>query len=135
VVLGDARALAAEELIAKGGHVKRVTVAAAALAVAIVSWARAPATAGPAVELAGDTYILQLGDRVRVERAPVGCRASRLAQHGDRIFLDCRRAGQLPGTYGALVSGHDVLVVRFETANTAKVVFRARHEGAAERCR
>jgi hypothetical protein len=115
--------------------VKRLSVTAAVLAAAIVSWTLAPATAGPAVELAGDTYVLKLGDRVRVERAPVGCRATRLAKHGDRIFLDCRRAGQLPGTYGALVSGLDVLVVRFETANTAKVVFRARHEGAAERCR
>jgi hypothetical protein len=135
VVLGDAFAPASEELIAKGDTLIRLTAAAAVFATAIASWTLASATAGPAVELGGDTYILRLGDRVRVERAPVGCRATRLAQHGDRIFLDCRRAGQLPGTYGALVSGQDVLVVRFETANTAKVVFRARHEGAAERCR
>jgi len=134
VVLGDANALASEELIAKGENVKRLTVAAV-LAAALFPWTLAPATAGPGAQPAAETYILKLGDRVRVDRAPVGCRATRLAQYDDRVFLDCRRAGPLPGTYGALVSGREVLVVRFESAATAKVVFRARHEGAAERCR
>lgn len=135
MVLGDAPALAPEELIAKGETVKRLFVAAAVVATAIVSWTLATATAASTVQPAGKTFILQLDDRVRVDRAPVGCRATRLAQYGDRVFLDCRRAGPLPGTYGALVSGRDVLVIRFEDAATAKVVFRARHNGTAERCR
>jgi hypothetical protein len=87
---------------------------------------------GAAVE---GTIVLDLGDRVRVAGVPVGCRVTRLAQYGDQVFLDCRRAGSLAGTYGTYLGGRDVLVAQFRSAKTAKVVFRARHEGGAQRCR
>ena len=84
---------------------------------------------------AGTTTILSLGDRIRLDQVPVGCRVARLAGHGKQLFLDCRRTGSLKGTYGAYFGAAKVLVVRHLDARTAKVVFQARHEKKAERCR
>ena len=86
---------------------------------------------------AGKTTILSLGDRIQIDQVPVGCRVARLAGHGKQLFLDCRRAGALKGTYGTYFGGSKVLVVRHldSPARTAKVVFQARHEKQAERCR
>jgi hypothetical protein len=81
-----------------------------------------------------DTVVVSLGDRVRVDGTPVGCRVTRLAEHGNRVFVDCRRAGPLKGTYGTYVGERDVVVVRFVDASTAKIVYQARHEGGAKRC-
>lgn len=89
---------------------------------------------GDARAASDETVTLSLGDRVRVARAGVGCRVTRLAGHGNRAYVDCRRAGALRGTYGAYFGEDKVLVVRFVDARTARVVFRARHEQAAERC-
>jgi hypothetical protein len=78
---------------------------------------------------------LSVGDTVRVDEAPVGCRVTRLARYGNRVFLDCRRGGRLAGTYGTYFGEKDVLVVRFVGPRKAKVVLRAQHVGEATRCR
>jgi len=81
-----------------------------------------------------DTVVVSLGDRVRIDRIPVGCRVTRLARYGNRVFVDCRRAGPLRGTYGTYFGERDVVVVRFVDARTAKVVYQARHGGMAKTC-
>ena len=69
---------------------------------------------------------LRVGDVVRVAGAAnIGCK---VRQHDRLATLDCRRAGPLRGTYGAMLNKHEVLVVRFANANVAKVVFSGRHE-------
>jgi hypothetical protein len=77
---------------------------------------------------------LDLGDRVRVEGAGIGCRVTRLSQYGGRTFLDCRRSGPLAGTYATLLGEREIAVIRFLKTRTAKVVFTARHRGAQLRC-
>jgi hypothetical protein len=64
------------------------------------------------------------GDVAKVTGAPIGCLVRR--QSGERA-LDCRRAGALVGTYGTILTPTQVLVVRFETRKTARIVFQARH--------
>ena len=83
--------------------------------------------------LPGDV-LLSLGDTIRLEDVPVGCRVMRLPRHGKRIFLDCRRGGRLAGTYGVYFSAEEVLVVRFLGPRKAKTVLQARHEGEATKC-
>jgi hypothetical protein len=90
-------------------------------------------TAGEA-RAAGDEVLVSLGDTVQVEGASIGCRITRLARYGNRIFLDCRRGGRLAGSYGTYVGERDVLVVRFVDRRRARVVLHARHEGGVERC-
>jgi hypothetical protein len=85
---------------------------------------------------AGTTTVkLVLGDAVSVQGADLGCRVTRLAGHGKRRYVECRRAGPLAGTYGTYFGRHDVLVVRFVNARTARVVLHAQHDGSAKRCR
>jgi hypothetical protein len=81
-----------------------------------------------------ETLTLEVGDRVRVEGAGIGCRVARLSHYAGRIFLDCRRAGPLAGSYGTFLGEREVSVVRFRSRHTAKVVFTARHRGAPARC-
>jgi hypothetical protein len=77
---------------------------------------------------------LDLGDRVLVDGAGIGCRVTRLSQYWGRTFLDCRRSGPLAGTYATLLGEREVSVIRFVNTRTAKVVFRARHKGTHLRC-
>jgi hypothetical protein len=77
------------------------------------------------------TVVLGVGDVMEVEGAPIGCR---VAQRDGRLMLDCRRAGRLSGTYGTLFDERRVRVTRFESSDTAKVVFKAKHRGRAKRC-
>jgi hypothetical protein len=77
---------------------------------------------------------LDLGDRVRVDGAGIGCRVTRLSQYGGRTFLDCRRSGPLAGTYATLLGEREIAVIRFVKTRTAKVVFTARHRGGHLRC-
>jgi hypothetical protein len=92
-------------------------------------------SADAAVRASNRTIALSVGDRFRVEGAPLGCRVARIQAYGSRVFVDCRRAGPLTGSYGTLVSGREAMVVRFRDARTAKVVFQAKHEGVPLRCR
>ena len=108
---------------------KRLAVLVAAAAAAGIGLLQLEAHA-----FSSDALMLSLGDRVRLERAAVGCRVTRLAGQGRQIFLDCRRAGSLRGTYGAYVGEQRVLVVRFLDSRTARVVFSARHQGSAKTC-
>ena len=81
-----------------------------------------------------DVRRASLGDTVRVDGAPVGCRVTRLAHYGNHVYLDCRRAGRLAGSYGTYFGERDVLVVKFVGPRKAKLVLRARHEGGVDRC-
>lgn len=78
---------------------------------------------------------VSIGDKVMVDEVPVGCRVTRLARYGNRVFLDCRRGGRLAGTYGTYFGKEDVLVVRFVGPRTAKVILHAHHDGEVKRCR
>jgi hypothetical protein len=71
-----------------------------------------------------------VGDIVKVAGAPIGC-AIRL-QDAERA-LDCRRIGPLRGTYGSILTGHRLLVVRFLDQKSAVVVFSAHHGQARSR--
>ena len=75
--------------------------------------------------------VLRVGDTMKVEGAPIGCQVT---QRNGRIMVDCRRAGRLAGTYGTLLDERRVRVARFQSSDTAKVVFKARHRGEAHRC-
>jgi hypothetical protein len=98
---------------------RRLIVLATALAVLAV-----PAGAFGWRESQGSTIPLAQGDIVKVTGAPIGCIVRR--QDGYPA-LDCRRIGALAGSYGAILTSRKVLVVRFESQRTAKVVFSARH--------
>ena len=87
------------------------------------------ATASPS-----ETFVASLGDRIRLEGEPVGCRVTRLAGYGPRTYIECRRTGALAGTYAALFSGKDVLIARFLGPHKARVVYRARHSGSGRNC-
>jgi hypothetical protein len=82
----------------------------------------------------GESVVVSLGDRIRLDQVPVGCRVARLAGHGSQAFVDCRRAGALRGTYGTYFGKSKVVVVRYIDSGTARVVFQARHERPADRC-
>jgi hypothetical protein len=86
---------------------------------------------GEARGAAGQTVVMRVGDVMEVEGAPIGCKVT---QRGERIVIDCRRAGRLAGTYGALFDERRVRVTRFRSSDTAKVVFKAKHRGRAHRC-
>jgi hypothetical protein len=77
------------------------------------------------------TVVLGVGDVIEVDGAPIGCRVAR--RDGLHV-IDCRRAGRLSGTYGALFDERRVRVARFTSSDTAKVVFKAKHRGRARRC-
>jgi hypothetical protein len=97
--------------------------------------ALAIARTGSDAQAASDEVRVSLGDTVQVDEAPVGCRVTRLARYGNRVFLDCRRGGRLVGSYGTYFGEKDVLVVRFVGPRKAKTVLHARHEGEVARCR
>jgi hypothetical protein len=67
---------------------------------------------------------VSLGDVAKVTGAPIGCLVRR--QNGERA-LDCRRTGLQVGSYGTVLTPTQVLVVRFESRKTARIVFQARH--------
>jgi hypothetical protein len=96
--------------------------------------ALAIARTGSQAEAASEDLRLSVGETVQVDGAPVGCRATRLARYGNRVFLDCRRGGRLIGSYGTYFGEKDVLVVRFVGPRKAKTVLHARHEGEVARC-
>lgn len=77
------------------------------------------------------TVVLGVGDVMEVDGAPIGCQVTR---RDGRVVIDCRRAGQLEGTYGTLLDERRVRVARFRSSDTAKVVFKAKHKGRPHRC-
>jgi hypothetical protein len=113
---------------------KRLATAVVTAAMLLLAWPSLSGISNSGSAAVDETVVLKLGDRIQVAGAPIGCRVTRLARHGEQVFLDCRRAGRLAGTYGTYLSGRDVLVARFSSSQSAKVVFRARHEGGSQRC-
>jgi hypothetical protein len=85
----------------------------------------------PARAQAPQTLVLHVGDRVVVDGARLGCQVVR---RGGRAVLDCRRGGDLRGTYGTMLTERRALVVRFRSPAEAKVVFTARHGASARAC-
>jgi hypothetical protein len=111
--------------------VKRLlTTTAAVLAGATAVLALAPRDGADAAG-SPQPIVLKVGDRVAVEGQPLGCRVAR--QDG-RTVMDCRRGGQLAGTYGTMLSARHATVVRYRSNTVAKVVFTATHGGGARRC-
>jgi hypothetical protein len=106
-----------------------VATAAAALAGAAATLAVAPRDDAGAAD--PRPVVLKVGDRVKIDGQPVGCR---VARQGGHAIMDCRRGGQLAGTYGTVLSARRALVVRYRSNTVAKVVFTATHGGAARRC-
>jgi hypothetical protein len=111
-----------------GGNRRRHPVRAYAVAVAAVV---AAAGAGAGVQLArggtpaaGPAIAVGQGDIVKVAGAPIGCVVRR---QDAEPALDCRRVGPLRGTYGTILTPHRVLVVRFLSQSTARIVFTGRH--------
>jgi hypothetical protein len=81
---------------------------------------------------ATEPVLLDTGQAVQVSGAPLGCRV--IAPSGVKT-LDCRVAGPLAGSYGTLMSGKRLQVVRFRSARVAKVVFIATQHGGFRTCR
>lgn len=86
---------------------------------------------GSARGAAAQTVVMRVGDVMEVDGAQIGCKVTR---RGERITIDCRRAGRLAGTYGTLFDERRVRVTRFRSSDTAKVVFKAKHRGRPHRC-
>jgi len=106
----------------------------AALASSLVTLATGRITAHAGVPAAHPELMLSIGDHFKVVGAPLGCRVVALPDYAGRVFVDCRRAGELAGRYGTLLSGGEALIVRFRDAHTAKVVFRAKQGGRFSKC-
>jgi hypothetical protein len=98
---------------------RRLILLASALAVLAV-----PAGAFGWRATQGSTIPLAQGDIAKVTGAPIGCVVRKQDSYP---ALDCRRIGLLAGSYGTILTSRKVLVVRFESQRTAKVVFSARH--------
>jgi hypothetical protein len=112
---------------------RAIAALAAAVLGATAAIAVMPPRDGGGAQAADDPAptVLRVGDRVRVDGQPVGCRVAR--QDG-RTVMDCRRAGALAGTYGTMLSSRQAMVVRYRNNSVAKVVFTATHRGASHRC-
>jgi hypothetical protein len=108
---------------------RTATTAVAAMAAAAAALAVVPRDGAGAADPA--PTVLKVGDRVTVEGEPLGCRVAR--QDG-RVVVDCRRGGQLAGTYGTMIDARKAQVVRYRSDAVAKVVFTATHRGGARRC-
>lgn len=108
---------------------RSLLLAIAVLAAAVL--ALALRAEGSAHGASAADVVLQVGDTMRVEGAPLGCQVTR--RNGD-VVIDCRRAGRLAGTYGTLFDERRVRVTRFRSSDTAKVVFKAKHKGRPHKC-
>jgi hypothetical protein len=107
-----------------------VATTSAALAGAAAMLVVAPRDGAGAADRA-PAVVLKVGDRVTIEGQPLGCR---VARQGGHPVVDCRRGGQLAGTYGTVLSAHRAMVVRYRSNTVGKVVFTAPHGGGARRC-
>ena len=85
----------------------------------------------PARADAPQALVLHVGDRMVVDGAQLGCQVIR---RGGKAVLDCRRGGDLKGTYGTMLTERRAQVIRFRSSGEAKVVFTARHGGGARAC-
>jgi hypothetical protein len=91
----------------------------------------APPVEAPPVEVTG-TAILGVGDTMEVEAAGIGCQVT---QRGGKPAIECRKAGNLAGTYTVVFDAKRARVARFRNATTAKIVYTAKHGGRARACK
>jgi hypothetical protein len=132
---GHARSLAPQEPAqSRGRRQASRKWRAGLLAIACAAALAVPAAGVPAAS-APAPYELEVGDRFWVNGASIGCRIARIDELGGRTVVDCRRAGALAGTYGAMLSSREALIVQFRDARAAKVVYEARHQAGARQCR
>ncbi|MFL6031136.1 MAG: hypothetical protein ACJ74D_14045 [Gaiellaceae bacterium] len=110
----------------------RALLLVAVLAASGVAWlavSRASATSS-----VPHPIVVRAGDEIRVLGAPVGCRVVHMRGFAGRLVVDCRRTGNLRGTYGTLLSGREVGLVRFESDHTGKLLYRAAQYGSIRKC-
>jgi hypothetical protein len=74
---------------------------------------------------------LEVGDSFVVPGASIGCQVTR---RGSAVFVECRRAGKVKGTYGTFISNRTVKVARFRSSRTAQVILTAKHGGKWRAC-
>jgi hypothetical protein len=91
----------------------------------------APPVEPPPVEVTG-TAILGVGDTMEVEGAGIGCQVT---QRGGKPAIECRKAGNLAGTYTVVFDAKRARVARFRNATAAKIVYTAKHGGRARACK
>jgi hypothetical protein len=89
-----------------------------------------PVPGVPAPTTATQT-LLRVGDTIRVEGAAMGCQVTR---RGGRPVIECRRDGELSGTYGTFMSDRTVKVARFHSSRTAQTILTARQGGRWRAC-
>jgi len=108
------------------GRVRRRSLVVALFLAAVVAASVAAVALGATAARHGNPPAIAVGtgDVVKVAGAPIGCAVRH--QDGEQA-LDCRRIGPLRSTYGAILTGRRLLVVRFVDKATATVVFSARH--------
>ena len=92
-----------------------------------------PVVVDPAAMTPGVPHLvnLRVGDAMLVEEAGVGCQVN---QRGKQVVIECRRAGQVRGTYMTLIGKRGAKLARFRSADAAKVVVGARHGGGWRAC-
>jgi hypothetical protein len=121
------RALYREEL-----EMKRFVAASAGVTALVAGgWIGSSFAAG---QMPSRTIEVRVGDEISVANAPIGCRVVRMNQLGGRVVVDCRRAGELEGTYGSLFTAREAVLVRFESSRTAKRVAVGVHENDVRQC-
>jgi hypothetical protein len=76
--------------------------------------------------------VVNTGDLIQVAQTHISCGV--LRRSGANV-IQCVAPPPLRGTYGAVMSDRRVLVVRFRSNTTAKIVFTARQRKSASTCR
>jgi hypothetical protein len=133
-------------LLATATLVALVATAASALTLALSGGASAqdlpvepvpvpppPVVVDPAAVAPGVPHqvTLRVGDTMLVEDAGVGCQ---VILRNERVAIECRRSGDVRGTYMSVMSKRGVKLARFRSAEVAKVIVNARHGGAWRAC-
>lgn len=92
-----------------------------------------PVVVDPAIATPGVPHLvtLRVGDTMLVEDADVGCQVS---LRNERVVVECRRAGEVGGTYMTLISKYGAKLARFRSADAAKVIVGARHGAGWKAC-
>jgi hypothetical protein len=87
-----------------------------------------PGAAAPGVPL---QLSMRVGDTMVVEDAGVGCQV--MLRNG-RVAIECRRSGDVRGTYMSVFSQRGVKLARFRSDTAANVIVSARHGAGWRAC-
>jgi hypothetical protein len=92
-----------------------------------------PVVVDPAIAAPGVPHLvtLRVGDTMVVEDAEVGCQ---IGLRNEQVVVECRRDGQVRGTYMTLIGKRGAKLARFRSADAAKVIVGARHGGGWRAC-